>query len=152
MRADGKLIALVEPVVNALELQLWGIENLGQDRGKTVRIYIDSDAGVTLSDCEEVSRQISSLFDVEDPIVGEYVLEVSSPGMDRPLFTEEHYRRFIGHVIKVRLNRPFQGRRKFKGMLRAVENSEASILVDEHEYTLPIEGIEKANVVPQFGE
>ena len=152
MQIDAKLSALIEPVVNALELQLWGIEYVGQGHRKTVRIYIDSETGVSLSDCEDVSRQISSLFDVEDPIAGEYLLEVSSPGMDRPLFVEQHYRQFVGHVVNVKLSRPFEGRRKFKGILRAVVNSEASILVDEHEYILPIESIEKANVVPQFNE
>lgn len=147
---DARLADLVKPVVKALELQLWGIEYLGQGRRKTVRIYIDSEKGVTLSDCEEVSRQLSSLFDVEDPIAGEYVLEVSSPGMDRPLFVEAHYMQSIGNVVKVVLSRPFEGRRKYKGILRAVENGEVSIVVEDHEYILPIESIEKANIVPQF--
>lgn len=150
MHTDARLNALVEPVVNALDLQLWGIEYLAQGRRKTVRIYIDHDEGVKLSDCEEVSRQVSSLFDVEDPIAGEYVLEVSSPGMDRPLFETEHYSKYIGHMLKVKLRRPFEGRRKFKGILRAVENDEVSIVVDDHEYILPVESIEKANLVPRF--
>ena len=151
VQSDAKLAALVEPVVKAQDLQLWGIECLTLDQRKTVRIYIDHDDGVKLSDCEEVSRQVSSLFDVEDPISGESVLEVSSPGMDRPLFIVEHYLKYVGHVINVKLRRPFEGRRRFKGILRAVENDEVSLVVDQHEYFLPIESIEKANIVPQFG-
>jgi len=151
VQSDAKLTALVEPVVNAQKLQLWGIECVTLDKRKTVRIYIDHEDGVKLSDCEEVSRQLSSLFDVEDPISGEYMLEVSSPGMDRPLFVAEQYLKYVGYVVNVKLRRPFEGRRRFKGILRAVENNEVSLVVDQHEYFLPIESIEKANIVPQFG-
>lgn len=150
MRQDTELTALVEPVVKGLRLRLWGVELLAQGRRKLLRVYIDREDGVTLSDCEDVSRQLSALFDVEDPIAGEYVLEVSSPGMDRPLFAIEQYREHVGHLVQVKLRRPFEGRRKYKGMLSAVENDEVSIVVDEHEYVLPIESIEKANIVPQF--
>lgn len=152
MYGDAKLTALVTPVVNALELQLWGIEYITQGRRKTIRVYIDKEGGVMLSDCEEVSRQISSLFDVEDPVSGEYTLEVSSPGLDRPLYEPEHYAQFIGHMVKVKLRQPFEGRRKFKGIVRAVEDNEVSLVVDQHEYILPIESIEKANIVPQFSQ
>jgi len=147
---DAKLTDLVEPVVDALGLQLWGIEYLGQRRRKTLRIYIDIDQGVSLSDCEKVSRQLSSLLDVEDPIAGEYMLEVSSPGMDRPLFVEQHYQQCVGAVVKVVLHQPFDGRRRFKGRLQAVDNGEIVIVMEDHEYILPIESIEKANIVPQF--
>ncbi len=150
MRIDAKLAALVEPVVEALDLRLWGIEQLSQNDRKIVRIYIDHENGVTLLNCEEVSRQLSGLFDVEEPVAGDYVLEVSSPGMSRPLFKSDQYLAYVGERAKVKLRQPFEGRRNFKGIISGVENNELMLRVDEHEYVLPIESIEKANIVPQF--
>ena len=89
-------------------------------------------------------------MDVEDPISGEYNLEVSSPGLDRPLFELSQYQRFLGSVVSLRLRVPFDGRRKFKGQLTSIEGDEVVLLVDNEEYLLPIELIEKANIVPQF--
>ncbi len=93
-----QLHTLIAPVVAALDCELWGLDFLTQGRYSTLRIYIDREGeeGVTLEDCERVSRQVSSVLDVEDPISSRYTLEVSSPGMDRPLFTPEHYGRYIG--------------------------------------------------------
>ncbi len=150
MKSDERLEDLVRPVVEALNLQLWGVEYSSQGRCTVVRIFIDNTEGVNLSDCESVSRQVGSLFDVEDPIAGEYQLEVSSPGLDRPLFNEDQYSKFVGHEVKVTLRTPFEGRRKFKGLLRAVADGKISIVLDEHEYILPLESVEKANIVPQF--
>lgn len=150
MKSDERLEDLVRPVVEALNLQLWGVEYSSQGRCTVVRIFIDNTEGVKLLDCESVSRQVGSLFDVEDPIAGEYQLEVSSPGLDRPLFSEDQYSKFVGHEVKVTLRRPFEGRRKFKGLLRAVADGEISIVLDEHEYILPLESVEKANIVPHF--
>jgi len=103
-----------------------------------------------VDDCATVSRQISAILDVEDPIAGEYMLEVSSPGMDRPLFTLDQFRRFSGEQVKIRLRSPFEGRRNFKGALIGVEGDEVVVAVDEHEYLLPIELIDKAQVIPRF--
>ncbi len=150
MRIDAKLAALVEPVVKALDLQLWGIEYLTHNNRKVIRIYIDHEDGVTLLNCEEVSRQLSGVFDVEEPVAGDYVLEVSSPGMDRPLFNGEQYLAYVGQNAKVKLRHSFEGRRNFKGVISGVENNELRLLVDQHEYFLPIESIEKANIVPRF--
>ncbi len=141
---------LIEPSVIALGLQLWGLELLSQGRQSLLRIYIDSDNGVDVEDCAKVSRQVSGVLDVEDPISGEYTLEVSSPGMDRPLFTLDQYKAFIGHVVQVRLRMPFDGRRKFKGVLSGIEDEDIVLVVDQDEYLLPIEQIDKANIVPQF--
>ncbi len=113
---------LIAPVVSSLGCELWGLEYLTQGRYTTVRIFIDGANGVSLDDCERVSRQISSVFDVEDPIDGEYTLEVSSPGLDRPLYTEAHYARYVGETISVRLRIARDGRRRFKGVITKVEN------------------------------
>lgn len=147
-----QLHALIAPVVEALECELWGLEYLTQGRYSTLRIYIDrpGEEGVNLEDCERVSRQVSSLMDVEDPITNRYTLEVSSPGMDRPLFTPEQYARYIGEVISLKTRATVAGRRKFKGQLQAVEGDSVVLIVDGAEHTLSIGSIEKANLVPRF--
>ena len=145
-----QLESLIEPVVSGLGFELWGIEYLSQGRHTVLRIFIDSEEGILIDDCAAVSRQLSGVFDVEDPVSGEYSLEVSSPGMDRPLFTLEQYQRYIGHRVQIKLRVPFDGRRKFAGLLKGVEDDEIVIEVDSHEYLLPIDTIDKANIVPQF--
>lgn len=147
------LMELIEPVVRSLGCQLWGLEyhSSGRHRG-VLRLYIDKSEGVDLSDCERVSRQVSSVLDVEDPIQGEYNLEVSSPGMDRPLYTLEQFAAYAGEEVKIRLHAPFEGRRQFKGRLNGVEEDEVKLVVEDQEYLLPIESIDKANVVPGFSD
>lgn len=141
---------LIEPSVVALGYQLWGIEMISQGRHSMLRIYIDAEDGIGVEDCASVSRQVSGILDVEDPISGEYTLEVSSPGMDRPLFTLEQYKAFVGHVVQLKLRMPFDGRRRFKGVLSGIEDEDIVLVVDQEEYLLPIDHIEKANIVPQF--
>jgi len=150
VQGDVKLIALIEPVVKALGLRLWGIEMVAHGRHKTLRIYIDSDQGIELKDCESVSHQISSMLDVEEPITGNYTLEVSSPGLDRSLFNAEQFGQYLGHTVQIKLRHSFDGRRNYKGILNKVEDQEVGLIVDEHEYVLPIESIEKAKIVPRF--
>ncbi len=144
------LTELVRPVAEALGYELWGIEYVSHSKHSVVRIYIDSDNGINVDDCAKLSRQVSSVFDVEDPILGEYNLEVSSPGMDRPLFTLDQFKRYVGGQVKVRLRAPFEGRRKFSGQLTGVEGDDIVVAIDEHEYLLPYDMIDKANVVSQF--
>lgn len=146
---NEQLTVLLEPAVEAMECELWGIEYL-QGRRPVLRIFIDREEGVGVEDCERVSRQVSSILDVEDLIRVEYTLEVSSPGMDRPLFTRAQFERFIGEQVSVRLRFPYEGRRKFKGRLAAVENDDVVIAIDDEEYLFPIESIDKANIVPSF--
>lgn len=145
-----QLTELLAPVVESLGCELWGLEYLSHGRHSTLRLYIDHPDGVGLEECERVSLQVSSVMDVEDPITGEYTLEVSSPGMDRPLYKLEHFVRFAGEQVAVRLRSAFEGRRKFSGLLRGVEGDDVLVVVDEHEYLLPIEMIEKANIIPRF--
>jgi len=111
----------IEPVVTALGLELWGLEFNSAGRNSTLRIYIDGPDGVSVDDCARVSHQVSGILDVEDPIPEQYMLEVSSPGMDRPLYTLEQFQAYAGHQVQLRLRMPFEGRRKFKGLLNGVE-------------------------------
>lgn len=146
---DEKIQALIEPTIEALGFELWGLEYLSQGRHTTLRLYIDSENGINVGDCAEVSRQVSSVLDVEDPITGEYTLEVSSPGVDRLLFQLEQYTGYIGEWIELRLRAPFEGRRKFKGTLKGIEGDEIVVQVDNHEFVLPFTSIDKAQVKPR---
>ena len=149
--ADIKLRQLLQPVIEALGCELWGLELQAGGKTKLLRIYIDRAGGaVGIEDCERVSRQSSAVLDVEDVINGEYILEVSSPGMDRPLYELSQYEQFIGEDISWRLRFPYEGRRNFKGRLTGVDGDEIIVVATDHEFLFPVEGIEKANVVPRF--
>jgi ribosome maturation factor RimP len=149
--ADSRLRQLLQPVVEALGCELWGVDLQTGAKTKLLRIYIDKDNDlVGIEDCERVSRQASSILDVEDAINGEYILEVSSPGMDRPLYEIGQYEKYVGEDISLRLRFPYEGRRNFKGRLTGVDGDEIILVVTDHEYLFPVEGIEKANVVPRF--
>ena len=145
-----QLVQLLTPVVESFECELWGLEYFSQGRHSTLRLYIDRPDGIGVEHCERVSRQASSVLDVEDPITGEYTLEVSSPGIDRPLYRLEQYQRYQGEQVSLRLRSAFEGRRKFTGLLNGVEGEDVLIVVDGHEYLLPVDLIEKANIVPRF--
>ena len=159
---QNKLTALIEPVVKSLGCDLWGLEYMTQGRQATLRIYIEKaadsessddtkkESGVGLHDCEKVSRQVSSVLDVEDPIASHYTLEVSSPGMDRPLFLLSHYQSSVGEKVSIKLSRKFDERKNFTGVITGIENDEVILRVDDEEYLLPIELIDKANVIPSF--
>ena len=140
---------ILTPVIEALGYRCWGIEYISQGRHSVLRVYIDHEKGIVIEDCETVSRQLSAVMDVEDPISSEYTLEVSSPGMDRPLFTLEQFAAFVGEQV-IRLRSPVVERRNFQGLIRSVEDQDVVIQVDEYEYLLPIDLIEKANILPNF--
>ncbi len=147
---EQKIVALLEPTVEALGFELWGIEYQSQGRHTLLRLYIDGENGVTVDNCAEVSRHVSGVLDVEDPITGEYTLEVSSPGVDRLLFRLDHYTTYVGEWIELRLRTPFEGRRKFKGTLKGIEGEDVVVQVDDHEFLLPHSAIEKAQVRPRL--
>lgn len=147
---SSKLEALLRPGIEALGFELWGLEYHSQGRRSTLRIYIDSEQGIGVDDCAKVSHQLSGILDVEEPVSGEYSLEVSSPGMDRPLYSLEQFSRYIGNDVSIRLRSAFEGRRKFIGRLAAVEGEDVVLRVEDDEFLLPFEQIEKANVVPRF--
>ena len=147
---SDRLSEIIRPVVVALGCELWGVEHLSMGRHSTLKIYIDSSEGVDIDDCAKVSRQVSGLLDVEDPINGEYTLEVSSPGLDRRLFSLQQYAAFAGAKVKVRLKRAYEGKRKFTGTLRGIEGDEVVLIVGDEEIIFPFEEIERANVVPDL--
>lgn len=149
-QASAQLQAIIEPAVTALGFELIGIEHLSQGRHSLLRIYIDHEDGIDVEDCAEVSRQVSGVLDVEDPIKGEYTLEVSSPGVDRPLFSEAHFQQYSGSLAEIRLRAPLEGRRKFKGRMHGVEDGKVLIEVDGVEYAVPLDGIEKANLIHEW--
>lgn len=141
---------ILRPVVEALEYDFWGLEYLPQGRHSILRVFIDHADGIAVEDCAKVSHQISGVLDVEDPIQGEYNLEVSSPGLDRPLFRLEQYEKFVGHQVALRLQSPFEGRRKYQGIIKGVEGDDVLVVVDDHELILPFESIERAIIVPVY--
>jgi len=142
-----QLQELVTPVVEGMGYELWGMEFNRGGKQSSLQIFIEHEDGVGIEDCEKVSRQVSSVFEVEDPIAGEYRLEVSSPGIDRNLYKPEHYTKYIGERAVIKLRFPFEGRRKFAGTLVAVEDADVVIHVDDHEYMLPFDQIERAQLV-----
>jgi len=143
------LIGLLEAEVEALGYELIEIEMLS-GKPAILRLYIDSSAGIDIEDCAKVSRQISVLLDVEDPVPGEYTLEVSSPGTDRPLRTLEHFAKYAGEQAKLKLTQLHQGRKRLKGVLQGVENEAVQILVGDKEYLVPLAIIAKANLAPDY--
>ncbi|MGA7799547.1 MAG: ribosome maturation factor RimP [Gammaproteobacteria bacterium] len=145
-RDPFNLMALIEPAVTALGCELVGVEYVSGS--SLLRVYIDRPEGVTLDDCEAVSYQISGLLDVEDPVPGHYSLEVSSPGLDRPLFKAGDFERFAGQQVRIRLGVPIDGRRNFKGLLRGLRQDDVVIEEDGQEVRLPLERIEQARLVP----
>jgi len=146
----AKLVQLIEPIATGLGYELLGCEMLGGADQGTLRIYIDHEAGITVDDCQKVSRQVSSVFDVEDPIAGEYVLEVSSPGLNRPIFSPEQLARYCGCEVKLRAHRKIDGRKNFTGTLKTVSDDEVSLEIDSELVTLSLDDIDKANLVPEF--
>jgi ribosome maturation factor RimP len=143
---EQQLQVMLEPIVKSMGFELWGIEYISQGRHSVLCIYIESDQGITADDCAGVSHQVSSVLDVEDTISGEYTLEVSSPGMDRLLFELAQYPAYFGERIELRLRSPFEGRRKFKGVLKGIEGEDIVVQVDNHEYLLPYSAVEKARI------
>ena len=150
MNRETQIADLIRPTVEAMGSELWGIEYLPQGKHSTLRIFIDKEGGVGIDDCEQVSRQVSALMDVEDPIGGAYTLEVSSPGLDRLLFEKAHYQACIGSLVKIRLRMNYQGRRNFKGRLTALEDDEIVLRQGDEEFVFPLETLDKAQVVPEF--
>ena len=145
--------SMIEPAVNMLQCELWGLEFFTQGRHSLLRIYIDkAEVGVNIDDCEAVSRQVSAILDVEDPIQGQYTLEVSSPGLDRPLFNALQYQRFVGSNVALRLRVPVNGRRKFTGTLTAVDADKATLIVDNQSVEIILDQVEKANIVPNYDD
>ncbi|HHF4271169.1 TPA: ribosome maturation factor RimP [Haemophilus influenzae] len=147
---EQNLQEMLQDAVEDLGCELWGIECQRAGRFMTVRLFIDKDGGVTVDDCADVSRQVSAILDVEDPIADKYNLEVSSPGLDRPLFTLPQFERYIGQDIAVHLRIPVMERRKWQGKLERIEKDMITLIVDDQEQILVFGNIQKANIVAKF--
>lgn len=146
-----RVSALIEPSLSALGYELVGVEYMPQGKHSLLRVYIDKADGVDVNDCQQASQQISGVLDVDEPIKGQYTLEVSSPGMDRPLFTAEHYRRFVGEQAEVRLHTAIDGRRRFTGSIAGVENDTVLLELEQgQQVKLPLVDIDKANLKPEW--
>ena len=147
-----QLTSLISPAVEALGLECLGVEYGQHTSSSLVRIYIDAvDRPVTVDDCEAVSREVSGLMDVNDPISGHYTLEVSSPGFDRPLFAPAHFARFVGKIAKLAVSLPIAGRRRFQGPIMGVEGETVMLSQDGVEIAIAHDNIEKARLVPDYG-
>ena len=145
-RASTQVVNVIEPVVTGLGYELVGAEFGQAENGMTLRVYIDKPEGIVMEDCAAVSRQLNAVLDVEDTIKSAYLLEVSSPGVDRPLFTEAQFSAQIGQEVRVRLTDGVGGRRNFKGPLIAVRDGVAIVEVDGIDYELTISDIEQAHI------
>ncbi|PCJ50271.1 MAG: ribosome maturation factor RimP [Gammaproteobacteria bacterium] len=147
MAGIAKLNNILAPVVEGLGFEFVGLEYKPSSHQSLLRVFIDHENGINVDDCAAVSRQVSAVMDVEDPIKSEYTLEVSSPGLARPLFIPEHYQRFLGEKIKCKLRMPFNGRRKFTGKLLKADDKNITLSIDNESVEIFIDDIEKANIV-----
>jgi ribosome maturation factor RimP len=146
-----ELSQLLAPAIADLGLELVGIEFSPNAAGSLLRVYIDeNERGVTIDDCERASREISALLDVNDPVAGRYTLEVSSPGLERPLFTPDHFVRFMGEDVKVTVNLPIDGRRRFQGRIAAVDGDRITLDQDGKPLTIVHTNVAKARLVPDY--
>lgn len=144
---------IIGSAVSMLGFEFVGCEWHPMGRRGLIRVYIDTPAGATIDDCERASRQISAVMDVEDPISSGYTLEVSTPGLNRPLFTVAHYQKFLGNKVRLRLRFMQEGRRNFEGELLTANESEVTLQGENGEkWVFPFDAIEKANLVPQYIE
>ncbi|MCH9698987.1 MAG: ribosome maturation factor RimP [Gammaproteobacteria bacterium] len=141
---------LIERTVTGMGYEFVGVELVSQRHSKLLRIYIDGTDGVLIEDCVKVSNQLSGVFDVEDPISGQYQLEISSPGVERPLFRIEDYQRFKGQQASVELYEAYQGRRKIKGFLDGVQGDKVLIQVIDDVVEFPFSNIRKARLVAEL--
>jgi ribosome maturation factor RimP len=148
MTAD-ELVALLEPAIERLGYELADLEVRLSSKGGLVRVFIDKPDGIGLADCEKVSAAVSALLDVEDPVPGNYDLEVSSPGLDRKLTKIEHFQRFMGETLKVTMRFPVEGRRRFRGKLMSVDEEKIVVEVDGQNHSLALTTIDTARLVPE---
>lgn len=140
---------LLNPLIVDLGYELWGCEYLSQGKHSVLRLYIDKENGIELADCERVSRQVSALLDVEDPISGNYSLEVSSPGVPRPLFKKEQYKRYIAHEVAIKLFNPINGSRRLSGHIVVANEDSVVLEMDGVQLEIPFSHIVKAKLTSE---
>ncbi|MCX7552845.1 ribosome maturation factor RimP [Marinicella sp. S1101] len=143
------LTQLIQPVIEDLGFVLWGVEYLPQKNNAILRVYIDHENGVGVDDCARCSHEISGLLEVEDPIKSAYVLEVSSPGMDRVLFSSEQFADYVGEHVQVKLAQPVDGARNIKGTIKSVSDEMIVVANEVTEYGFEMTNVMKARLKPQ---
>jgi len=149
--ASDNLTQLIKQTVESMDYELVGVELLSRQKSSALlRIYIDSAKGIGLEDCTAVSHQVSGVLDVEDPIEENYDLEVSSPGLDRPLFDKEHFDRFKGKKARIKMRMKLNGRRRYEGFLAGVEGDDIILDVKGEKLNLPLDQIDTARLIPEF--
>jgi len=148
--SSAKLTPLLQPLIEELGYEFVGLEFSSNPKNPALVIYIDRPDGIAIEDCEAVSREVAALLDVEDPIPGHYILEVSSPGVDRPLFTAAQFGQFAGETAAVTVFAPVDGRRKFKGKILSAGEGEVKIEQDGEEVVLEMSNIAKSRLVPDY--
>lgn len=149
--AENELTRLVRSVAEPMGYELVGVEYFQRGTsGAVLRVYIDHDNGITLDDCSAVSHQLSGVLDLEDPISGHYDLEVSSPGLDRPLFTAEHFERFRGQRARIKLAVKIDDRRKLEGLIEGVQHGVVQLSVEGEMREIPLAMVDSAHLVPEY--
>ena len=138
---------LIEPTIQALGLELWACELHQNNNHALLRVYIDRESGVTLDDCTQASREIGAILDVEDPIKNRYELEISSPGLNRTLFTLSHFQKYIGSEVKIKLRSAISNRKQFEARIEKIENDSVFLVVENEIISVTLGEIQKANVV-----
>jgi len=152
MRQDLRTLRpMIAAVVKAMNYELVGIEFHPHRTNALLRVYIDSEQGITIDDCQRVSHQLGGVLEVEDPVAGRYSLEISSPGLERPLFEAQHFVRFAGSEVRLQLAELVDGRRKLIGQLLGMRDNDVAIIDSEgREWRIPLERIEKARLIPEL--
>ncbi len=150
MQRQEKWQTIINPLLVDTPFELVGVEVVGGGKHTVLRIYIDKPGGITIDDIVRLSREISVVFDVEEPIKGHYTLEVSSPGLDRPLFSPQHYAVQIGQKIAMKTRFPQEGRQNFRGILQQANDEGIQLQVDEAVLFFAYADIDKARVVPDI--
>jgi len=151
-RAVKDVSLLIEPILDEMEIELVDVEYLSEGGRWILRIYVDREGGITLDDCVRVTREIEDLIEVKDFFRQPYVLEVSSPGLNRPLKKEKDFVQAVGKDVKIRMAHPIDGRRNFQGKLESLEDGVLSVTVNSDRFLLPFGKVEKANLVYDFGD
>ena len=150
VRQSVQLTGLVKEVVEHLGYELWGVVFHPRTRNQTLLVFIDANKGINLDDCAKVSRALSQRLDETDPIQGSYLLEVSSPGLDRPLFNLEQFKKYLNSQVRIEMRTPVNGRRRFVGQLLSVTSEQVSLVKDNQQFELMMHDILKANLIPEI--
>lgn len=144
---ERKLLDALEPEADKHDTEIVSVEIVGSKKAPTIRVYIDCEGGISFDELAHAQEWVNVLMDEIDPFPGAYTLEVSSPGIDRPLRTPEHFARFAGEKARIVLNKPIEGRGKWTGILQGFEDDAVLLDVDGTQVSLPYEDIKKANVI-----